>query len=227
MAKRNRERKKARRAPYRQIKPIILVVSEGKVTEPNYISTFAKYHRNSRVEVELHGGIGVPKTIVEYAINRKAEAEKRARRERDENLVFDEVWCVFDIDQHPNIPEAIQIASSNGLCLAISNPCFELWLWLHFAPQPGMQDRHKLQSMLQKYIPSYDKHVDFASIADGYKDAVSRAEQLENAALEEDERGRNPTTGVWRLTESIICQDESDEHATALETDNITQERTE
>ncbi|NEQ68593.1 MAG: RloB domain-containing protein [Symploca sp. SIO2D2] len=204
MKKRDRERKKARRAPYRQTKPVILVVSEGKVTEPGYIRTFAQYYKNSRVKIELCGGMGVPKTIVEYAKNRKAEAEKRAKREQDENLKFDEVWCVFDIDEHPNIPDAIQMASSNGLCLAISNPCFELWLWLHFAPQPGMRERHALQSMLQKHIPGYDKQIDFANIADGYQDAVLRAEQLENAALEDNEDRRNPTTGVWRLTKSIL-----------------------
>jgi len=69
MAKRNRNRKPARRAPYKNAKPVILVVTEGKVTEKNYIKTFAAHHRNPRVEVRLHGGVGVPKTIVEHAVH--------------------------------------------------------------------------------------------------------------------------------------------------------------
>jgi hypothetical protein len=208
MAKRNRNRKPARPRPYKNSKPVILVVTEGKVTEPNYIKTFAKHCRNPRVEVLLYGGIGVPKTIVDYARKLKAEKEQEAKSQKDENLKFDEVWCVFDIDQHPNIPEAVQTAHSNGLCLAISNPCFELWLWLHFAPQPGLQDRHKLQSMLQKHIPGYDKAVDFSKLSQGYKIAVSRAAKLEEEARKDGEDGRNPTTGVWRLTESILDEHE-------------------
>lgn len=204
MAKRNRNRKPARRTPYKNAKPIILVVTEGRVTEPGYIKTFAGYHRNPRVEILLHGGIGVPKTIVEYAKKLKTEKEKEAKAKKDDNIKFDEVWCVFDIDQHPNIPDAIQIAHSHDLHLAISNPCFEIWLWLHFAPQPGLQNRHKLQSMLKKHIPNYGKDVDFANIADGYKPAALRAEKLEKEAKEDGEDGRNPTTGVWRLTKSIL-----------------------
>ncbi len=203
MRKRDRERRTARRAPYKDSKPLILVVTEGEVTEPEYLDGFKKAAKNPRVEIKVVGGAGVPKTIVEVAKDRKKGAEKRARRENDENLRYDEVWCVFDIDNHPNIPDAKQMARGNGLELAISNPCFELWLWLHFADQPGMQDRHRLQSMMKKHIPGYNKHVDYSDYAPGYDEAVKRASRLdENAELDNDE-GRNPTTGVWRLTESI------------------------
>ncbi len=95
------------------------------------------------------------------------------------------------------------MARDNGIELAMSNPCVELWLWLHFADQPGMQHRHDLQSMMKQHIPNYDRHVDYSDYAAGYDEAVRRASRLdENANLDNDE-GRNPTTGVWRLTESI------------------------
>jgi hypothetical protein len=44
----------------------------------------------------------------------------------------DEVWCVFDVDEHPKLAEARDQANANGIQLAVSNPCFELWLLLHF-----------------------------------------------------------------------------------------------
>ena len=95
------------------------------------------------------------------------------------------------------------MARDNGIELAVSHPCFELWLWLHFAEQPGMRDRHDLQRMMKQHIPNYDKHVDYSDCSAGYDAAVKRSSRLdENAALDHDE-GRNPTTGVWRLTESI------------------------
>lgn len=205
MAKRNRQRKPARRSPYKDSKPLILVVTEGKFTEPEYLETFARYYKNSRVKVQVHRDAGVPKTIVETAKELKAENKKEAKAQKDENLKFDEVWCVFDIDEHPNIPQAVDMARSNGFQLAISNPCIELWLWLHFAPQPGLRHRHDLQAMLkEQYLPDYDKHIDFAEMSSGYQNAVDRAKRLEKDAEEENDAGRNPTTGIWRLTQSII-----------------------
>jgi hypothetical protein len=199
----NRERRPARRPPYKDSKPVILVVTEGKVTEPEYLDGFARATKNPRVRIEVRGGVGVPRTIVEFAKTLKKEAEQRARREKDENLRYDEVWCVFDIDQHPNIPDARQMARDNGIELAISNPCFELWLWLHFADQPGMQDRHDLQSMMKQHLPNCDKHVHYSDYSAGYDVAHGRASRLDADAEADNDEGRNPTTGVWRLTESI------------------------
>jgi hypothetical protein len=182
---------------------VILVVTEGKVTEKEYIEGFAKSVRNNRVEVKVYEGAGVPKTVVETAKERKRTAEQRAEREGDDNLRYDEVWAVFDVDEHPSIPDAKQMARDNGIDLAVSNPCIELWLWLHFAEQPGIQHRHDLQQMMKKHIAGYKKHVDFDDYRDRYDDAVRRSCRLDEQAVEVHEEGRNPTTGVWRLTESI------------------------
>ena len=203
MGRKDRKRRPARRPPFRDRKPVILVVTEGKVTEPEYLDGFARATKNPRVKIEVVGGVGVPKTIVEHAKEKKREADKRARREKDDNLSYDQVWCVFDIDAHPNIPDAKQMALDNGFELAVSNPCIELWLWLHFADQPGAQHRHDLQGMMKKHIPKYNKHVDFSHFASGYDDAAQRASRLDKDAKLVNEEGRNPTTGVWQLTKSI------------------------
>lgn len=189
--------------PYKDPKPVILIVTEGAVTEPEYLNGFARAFKNPRVRIEVLKGAGVPMTIVESAKELKKVADKRGRREKDENLQYDEVWCVFDVDQHPNVSHARQMARDNGMKLAISNPCIELWLWLHFADQPGMQHRHDLQKMLKQHVPDYDKHVEFSRYKAGYEAAVRRASTLDEEAQAVDEAGRNPTTGVWQLTESI------------------------
>jgi len=201
--KRDRPRRPARRTPYKDSKPVILIVTEGEVTEPEYLNGLARATKNPRVRIKVVGGVGDPKRIVEFAKDCKIEAEEQARGAKDDNLCYDEVWCVFDIDDHARTPDARQMARDNRIEVAMSHPCFELWLWLHFADQPGMKDRHKLQEMMKKHIPNYDKHVDYSDYAAGYDEAVKRASRLdENAKLDNDE-GRNPTTGVWRLTESI------------------------
>ena len=141
---------------------------------------------------------------MEVARDKKRKADEEARR--DENLRYEEVWCVFDVDDHPNVENSKQMARDNDLKLAVSNPCIELWLWLHFAEQPGMRHRHDLQSMMRQHIRGYDKHVEYGDYAEGYEGAARRAERLDENAKADNDEGRNPTTGVWRLTESIRSQ---------------------
>ena len=203
MGRRDRTRRPARQLAFREPKPVVLVVTEGKATEPDYLKGFANALRNPRVKIKVVGGAGVPKTIVDLAKDEKEANERRANRARDENIRYDEVWCVFDVDQHPRIPDAKQMARDNGIEVAISNPCIELWLLLHFAEQPGMQDRRRMRKILKQHVPDYDKHVDYARYAGGYKAAVDRARRLDESARADNDEGRNPTTGVWRLTESI------------------------
>ncbi|MDZ4850361.1 MAG: RloB family protein [Pirellulaceae bacterium] len=206
MSRRNRERKIARREPFREAKPVVLVICEGG-TEKEYLDGFVEANKNSRVKVEVKGHEGVPKTVVQIAKKRMKENQKQARREKDDNLRFDAIWGLFDVDEHPNIPDAVQMARDNGIRLAISNPCFELWLYLHFANQPGMQNRHAILGQLKAFIPTYDKRIEYADFASGYEQAVSRAAQLENQSELDGEAGRNPSTGVWRLTEDITTDD--------------------
>jgi hypothetical protein len=204
--RRNRERRPARGVPRLNPKPRILVFCEGENTEPQYIEAFRKWCRNPRVDVEIAKERGVPLTLVHAARERKRHAEKEARKAKDDNVAYDEVWCVSDVDAHPGLPDARQMARDNNIELAISNPCFELWLLLHFRESPGMRHRHDLQGMLRGVVPGYDKHVRFELFKEGYSTAVTRAQRLDAQAAEDGEEGRNPTTGVYRLTTSIQQQ---------------------
>lgn len=203
MSRRNRDRRPARRTAFRDPKPRILVVCEGKLTEPNYFDGLRKAVKNPLVAVEIEPEAGVPLSVVRRAKELKVAAETAAKRERDENLKFDSVWAVFDVDDHPQLAEARTMAHENRMELAISNPCFELWLVLHFRDSPGMQHRDHIASLLRTFLPEYDKRVTFLSVAQGYNSAVTRARRLEETALEANDEGRNPSTRVWRLTELI------------------------
>jgi RloB-like protein len=119
-----------RRRAYREPKPRFLVVCEGTVTEPCYFTAIRHVER-CLIELQIEGG-GAPKALVERAVALKRQAARDARREADDNLKYDEVWCVFDVDEHQLIHEAKEQAKANGVELAESNPCFELWVLLHF-----------------------------------------------------------------------------------------------
>ncbi len=120
---RDRYRRPARRPAFRDPRPKMLIVCEGSITEPQYFEQFAGFHRNSLVKVEIAPAQGVPLTVVRAAKERRDKAISDAKRESDENVKIEFVWCVFDIDEHPNVPEAKSLAHQNNIKVAISNPC--------------------------------------------------------------------------------------------------------
>lgn len=207
MSRRDRERRPGRRSPFREPKPTILIVCEGDTTEPEYLHGLSREFRNQLVEIRIAKDHGVPLTLVEIARSYLKASKRLARRRDDENLKFDSVWCVFDIDDHPNVNAAKDMARGNGIRLAISNPNFELWLLLHFRDSPGIQHRHRITDMVGEFVSSYgenNKHVDFkGQFSAGYRHAVRRAVKLDEQARDDKDEGRNPTTGVYAITELI------------------------
>jgi hypothetical protein len=178
-------------------------VCEGKITEPRYFKEFQHHVRNRLVHVAIDGPAGVPATVVERAIALRNEALEEARSQRDWNLRFDEVWCVFDIDEHPNVEDACHCAVADGIQLAISSPCFELWALLHFRDQRESLHRHEAQRLIRGFLPNYDKEFDFSKLVAGYEEAVRRAQSLDTISESLSEPRRNPSTGVYVLTERI------------------------
>ena len=80
----------------------ILVFTEGQATEPIYVTHLHRDHRE-RVAVILDDRHGAPLTLVKLAVEALADARRDARRAR--GTAFDEVWCVFDVDEHPDLAE--------------------------------------------------------------------------------------------------------------------------
>lgn len=192
-----------RKPPSREPRFRILVVCEGAVTERGYLKAFQHKVKSRRVHVELPDEPGVPLTVVKTAIRRSQEADLDAQRAKDDNLRFDAVWGVVDVDQHPDLAQAIELARSSGIALAISNPCFELWALLHFEEQHAHIERHVAASRLRRHCKDYEKALPCDDLLPNYATAVERAKQLSEEALHHEEPGRNPTTDVYLLTELI------------------------
>jgi hypothetical protein len=178
----------------------ILVVCEGKLTEPKYPKAFANEKRSQGVVVEIDGPAGDPVTLVERA------TELRDAALHDPQLAYDEVWCCFDVDQFgARVPEARSIAASRGLRLAMTNPCFELWLILHLRDSPGAKSHHEMQKEWRKLQPELaEKDINYAVLAPHHEEAVARATRLKDDALRRgDDPAGNPSTEMHDLTDSI------------------------
>jgi hypothetical protein len=185
-----RENRRSRRAPVREERAQVLVVCGGVATEPAYFRGLKKERRNPAVRVVVESKGVDPASLVRFA------AQKR------DILGCDEVWCVVDVDEF-DISGALAVARKENVRLAISNPCFEYWLLLHFescvAPLTCYDDALR---RLLKHLPRYDKSgLSFTDFAGGVDDAVQRARS--RCDVVETEHTRNPSTGVWALVHQV------------------------
>lgn len=208
MARRRDPRRDLRGKPDLPPARRILVVCEGKLTEPKYLHAFANERATRTVKVETVGAAGDPITLVDRATELRDTAAANAHAKGDPFLAYDEVWCCFDVDKFgPRVPAARDTAVARGLNLAMSNPCFELWLILHFRDSPGPRDHHDMQRVWRDLQPKLaDKDIDFAALSPGYESAVRRATHLLDDATRYGEPIRNPVTEVHRLTDSIDAE---------------------
>lgn len=181
----------------------IAVFAEGSKTEPDYLAHWHRAHRD-RVQVVVDGGLGAPVTVVDRAADQKHQEAREARRGR--GRASDEYWCVFDVDQHPNVGQAIEKALANGISVAMSNPCIELWFILHFQDQTAHIERSDAQAV-SKELLKCGKILDNAALEaleERFTEARIRAVALDAKHLGDDRAaGSNPSSGMWRLIDQI------------------------
>lgn len=193
MSNRRREGRTSRTAcRSRRLSRRVLIVCGGRETEKQYLQGLRNAERNPAVRVVIKTNPRSPTEVVKYA-------DKLRRQAPDE---FDEVWCVFDVDEFHDIGRAISVAEKQRIGVAVSNPCFELRLLLHFDRRTAHCPSYgALLPLLRKHVPAYDKAaLDFQDYADFVTDACERARAL-------DPTGRrhafNPSTGVWQVVELV------------------------
>jgi hypothetical protein len=192
--------------PYRprQRKRRYLLYCEGAETEPSYFRGLMRVLRTTLIDVEIGDEQKDPKGLVELAKAHRDRARRAAKRAGDDSLKYDEVWCVFDVDQHARLADAIQQAAACSIELAISNPCFELWLLIHFVDQWAYISCADAQSAVRGRIHGYAKKVEYSMLKGKAYQAVERAKEMDRRAIDTGETIVNPTTGVWRLL-STFC----------------------
>ena len=86
-------------------------------------------HRES-VIVTIDDYHASPMQLVEEAAAKRVIDLRAAKR--GQGAPYDEYWCVFDVDEHPYLNRALELARTSGISIALSNPCLELWFLLHF-----------------------------------------------------------------------------------------------
>jgi hypothetical protein len=181
----------------------ILVFVEGD-TEDIYVKYWHRLHRQ-RVIVVVDDNYGDAMTCVRNAVARRKFEMSETKRGRGSG--YDEYWCFFDVDEHPNLEGALTLAAEHDIRVALSNPCLELWFVLHSQDQTAYIHRTDIQKR-SKSLFGFDKKPsqdDLDALKPRCLAAKARAQALDVRHEGNGSPPRsNPSASVWALIETIV-----------------------
>ena len=180
-----------------------LVFVEGD-TEDQYLKYWARQYRE-RVVLSVDRRRVDPRSTVKNACKELRE-ETRERRSTTGKPPL-QVWCVFDRDEHCHLPEAFQMAADHDVHIAFSNPCLELWFWLHLHTQTAEIDRHVVQNLAYDALRCYKAALSpeaLKRLQASFDLAASRASSLANRhELNGSCRYSNPSSNLHELIAAL------------------------
>jgi hypothetical protein len=194
-----------RPTPFLVSKPTILIVSEGKETEPRYFEELKTRNREVVTVIISKGRDGQtnPKRVL-----KRLKQEVRNRASWDSR---DQAWLVVDTDQWTEAErQEIELAVSKDsqIHLAASNPCFELWLLLHFRDgwdAITASDLDRLLGSPDCLTNYHKKNYNVSILMKKINDAIHRAKTSDSTTT--DKWGKWPLPGkthVYKVVENII-----------------------
>lgn len=130
---------------------LVIIAAEGRETERQYFAMF----RSTRVQVKVLSGDD-DRSAPEYVL-------ERLRQFRDEYQLGegDALWLMLDVDRWgaKKLKAIAQEAKASGFGLAVSCPCFEVWLLFHFVDRaPDTAKCVEVESALREAMGgSYNK----------------------------------------------------------------------
>lgn len=187
-----------RKTGHKPPRSITLIVCEGE-TEQAYFEAARVRYGLSRAEVVVAENAegSAPISVVVCAEQKAQEAGG-----------YDRIFCVFDRDGHESFQRArekIGVLATRkrkplSITEAISIPCFELWVLLHFErSDAGFADcAAVIRRIREQHLPDYLKaeaHT-AAQLMDHLETAVTNANWLEQRA---ETNAWNPYTSVHKL----------------------------
>ena len=207
-----------RREAFRDAR-LIVIASEGKDTERIYFKALAKEYTNPRVHVhvlersENEQNNSSPEHVLKQLNDYKSQYELEAD---------DELWLVVDKDRWTEAMlsrVATECSQKVAMHMALSNPCFELWLLLHMEDavslppeeqKQWMENRRKsknadpyLKVRLRQKMGSYhESSYDALTLIAHIENAIERARALDKKPT--DRWPQTLGTRVYLLAESVM-----------------------
>ncbi len=211
-------RQRPRQRRKRILSPRFIVACEGRRTEYEYLTRLDKaVARGGKPAVSVLRGGGLDAVRVVKKAIRQREEDRRSQMfsRRDGDMVF----ALLDVEPHdPSkvgaLDKALRLANREGVCVLLSNPCFEFWLFCHVADERqacrGFEDPTALDRALRRH--GFDKDTLHASssgfdrLLNNVKGAVRVARHVHERhhANVADIRHANACTTVYQLVARMI-----------------------
>lgn len=189
-----------RTGPGRSYRKLIVIGTEGRVTERTYLNIIRRLYPDIRCSIQFartsSNNCSNPHEVLECV--------KRWIKNNGPLTEKDEAWLVVDNDfwTKAQLDELRAWAAERSKHnfkrdMALSDPKFEYWLLLHFE-DTNVVNSNDCTQKLRKHLPRYDKNLsdrDFAQEA--VQLAISRARQRDTLRT-------GASTTVYKLVESIL-----------------------
>lgn len=194
-----RKRPLNRSIPHLRDTRLIVIATEGALTEKQYFESSMFHHRRVQVKV-------IPTTEGQSAPNHVYNRLKQFAAETDLQP-DDQLWLVIDKDRWTDrmLSEICSksLRRKHRIHPAVSNPSFEMWLYLHIDEwNEGNVPSQNVESALRTRLGSYNKsNLDIDMFKNGVSDAISRAQQMD--PYPSNWWPSNPGTHVFRVVEVI------------------------
>lgn len=135
---------------------LFVIATEGRRTEPDYLAALKLdgIIHPTRVVVEVVGA-GTDDSAPEQVLRRLDAAVVRYGLQAG-----DERWLLLDVDRwgERKLADVVRQAGQKGYGVAVSNPCFEVWLLLHFAETaPATERCAEIAAALRSQRSGYSK----------------------------------------------------------------------
>lgn len=195
-------RRFVRRHNFREQRKCFVIATEGAKTESRYLNLFKPLrHASFKMEVlpsRTHNSS--PKHVL-----------RRLKKFHRDNMLQkgDELWVVIDRDSWDKnaLEEVVAGCKDAGFRLAVSNPCFELWLYIHFKTIKSFQSskhcKRALNALFEKEgLGSYDESAyDPEIFRPKIAEAIQKAKKGDDTG--EYEWPEEAATQVYRLVEKL------------------------
>ena len=175
---------------------LFVIATEGKDTEKQYFEMFG----NRKIKVEILATGEDNKSAPEYVLERLDKFKDLYDFNEE-----DEFWLVIDVDRwRKQLITVCRQANQKGYQLAISNPCFEIWLCLHLKDlHPEDKTCKHFEARLKADLGSYNKsNLDVSAYKPNVKSAIERSRSIDLNLNQYWTSGLG--TRVYKLVESIL-----------------------
>jgi hypothetical protein len=191
-----------RKVNNKPLEKFIIIAVEGE-TEEKYFKEIRNELHNQNIRLEILS----PIENASHPKNRLADLLSKLKG-------YDSFWLVCDVDRHHNLPAVIKQAKNQKIQPIISNPCFEVWLYLYFgeleiigdtvhfdATQIINQGELNSQKMKEIYKKSKVNHNNNHQIAIKKAQELTKNDDVKTFLIEQKHRGKSH---VYKLVQEIL-----------------------